>query len=354
MAGLRLDEIARAVGGTVVGDGDVIVTGVASVDAAGEGDIVMAENDRYLGLAAKSAATAVVALEADGAVKPVIVVEDPRAAFSKVLEMLAPVVKHPAVGIDPGAWVDESAKIGEGVCVGFGSVIGEGAEIGEGSVIYPLVYVGDGVKIGAFTVLYPHVAVYHGCEIGERVTVHSGTVIGADGFGYMLVGSEIKKVPQVGNVVIEDDVEIGANTTIDRAKTGSTRIGRATKIDNLVQIAHNVRTGQMCVLAAQTGIAGSTELGDGVTCAGQSGVKDHVRIGDGAVIAARAGVTGNVPAGATYSGYPARPHREAMRGEALVYRLPEMRRRIDALQKEIEEMRAQIARLAGGDDGGSS
>jgi UDP-3-O-[3-hydroxymyristoyl] glucosamine N-acyltransferase len=354
MTGLRLSEIAQAVGGTVVGDGDVVVTGVASVYDAAEGDIVLAENARYLAEAEKSSAAAVIAPECDGGTKPVVVVESPRGAFSKVLELLAPAVKQPEAGVDPGARLGEGVRLGEGAAVGFGSWIGDGVEIGEGAVIYPLVYVGDGVRIGAGTVLYPHVTVYHGCEIGARVTVHSGAVIGADGFGYIRVGNEIKKVPQIGNVVIEDDVEVGANTTIDRAKTGSTRIGRATKIDNLVQVAHNVRTGRMCVLAALAGIAGSTELGDGVTVAGQVGMKDHVRIGDGAVIAARAGVIGDVPAGATFSGFPARPHKEAMRAEALAHRLPEMRRRVDALQKEVDELREQIARLTGGDGSGSS
>jgi UDP-3-O-[3-hydroxymyristoyl] glucosamine N-acyltransferase len=243
--------------------------------------------------------------------------------------------------------VGERLECAEGVSVGYGCWIGDDVSIGSGSIVHPLVYVGDGVRIGDDCEVYPHVVLYPGTELGSRVTVHAGTVIGSDGFGYVSVGGELVKVPHIGKVVIEDDVEIGANVTIDRAKTGSTRIGRGTKIDNLVQLAHNVKTGQRCIIVAQVGLAGSVELGEQVTLAGQVGVNSHVRIGDGAVVGAGAGVFGDLEGGGTYSGFPARRHREHLRAQAALLRLPEMREAVAGLSRQVADLKEQVARLSG-------
>ena len=348
-SGLTLREIAEAVGGTVQGLDDTIIAGAASVRDAAQGDIVLAENAKYLAEAEKSQASAVVASDGAGLTKPVVVVDNPRRAFNEILDLLAPEVSHPSPGVDPNCRMGARVVVGEGAAVSYGCFIGDDVVIGNGAVIYPFVYLGDGVKVGAGSVLFPNVVVYRGCEIGNRVRIHGGSVIGADGFGYIGVGNELRKVPHIGNVVIEDDVEIGACVTVDRAKTGSTRVGSGTKIDNQVQVAHNCRIGRMCLLAGQIGMAGSSSLGDGVMLGGQAGVRDHVHVGDGAMIAARAGVISDVPAGKTYSGYPARPHREAQRVELLTYRLPEITKIVDGFQKELQDLKAQLARLTGGE-----
>ena len=350
MVGLTVRELADAVGGTVHGPGDVLITGAASVSEAAPGDIVLAENAGYLAAAEKSAASAVVARDGVCGAKPVIRVADARAAFAEILRRLAPEVRQPPPGIDPTCRVGERLTLGSGAAVGYGCWIGDDVAIGEGSIVHPFVYLGDGVRIGARSVVHPHVVIYPGCELGSQVTVHAGTVIGSDGFGYLSVGGKLCKVPQIGKVIVEDDVEIGACVTIDRAKTGATRIGRGTKIDNLVQIAHNVKIGEGCIVVAQAGLSGSVELGRGVTVAGQAGVKDHVRIGDGTVIAAQAGVFGDL-AGGTYSGYPARPHKESLRAQAAVLRLPEMQKAVQKLQKEVERLSKQLVQLGGDDIG---
>lgn len=345
--GITVSEIACAVGGTVSGCGDTVITSASSVADAAQGDIVLAENEKYLVSVEKTSASAVIAAIGSACSKPMILVSDPKVAFVQVLRMLAPKESQPEPGIDPGCRVGEGLSLGEGAAIGFGSYIGSDVTIGDGAIIHPLVYIGDGVKIGAGTVIRPNVTIYHGCEIGSNVVIHSGTVIGADGFGYIPAGGKLCKVPQIGNVVIEDDVEIGTNVSIDRAKTGSTRIGRGTKIDNLVQIAHNIKTGQTCLIVAQAGLSGSIELGNGVTIAGQAGLKDHIRIGDGAVVAARAGIFGDVPAGSVYSGYPARPHRESLRASAALTRLPETLKVVESLQKEVELLKERLAQLGG-------
>jgi UDP-3-O-[3-hydroxymyristoyl] glucosamine N-acyltransferase len=266
--------------------------------------------------------------------KPLLRVESPRQAFLKVLEMFAPEPHHPE-GIDLNAVISPEADIADDVAIGAGCVIEAGARIGQGSVLYPLCYIGRDVRIGEQCVLYPNVTVMHGVQLGNRVIVHSGSVIGADGFGYVTVDGVHRKVPHIGTVEIGDDVEIGANVCIDRAKTGATRIGSGTKIDNLVHIGHNVQIGENCLLVAQVGIAGSARIGRYVVLAGQVGVADHVHIGEGAIVAAQSGVAGNLQGGQRYFGSPAREHGKQLRLMAYTSRLPELFERVKELERKL-------------------
>lgn len=337
-------EIAKLVGGELEGSADVRVTGVASIDEAREGDVVMAEGRVFFERAASSPAACIVTGKdspAANSSKTVIRVSDPGCAFAKILQLAAGTEELPKPGVAPGAAIEEDVSLGEGVAVGANCFVGRGARIGNGSVLFPNVCVGAGVTIGEHSKLYPGVTVYPGCTIGSRVILHAGVVIGADGFGYTCSGEGLTRYPHVGTVVIGDDVEIGANSTVDRAKTGATSIGSGTKIDNLVHIAHNVTIGRNCVIVALSGVAGSVRIGDGVTLAAQTGVKDHVRIGDGAVLAARAGVIGDVADGAVVSGFPARDHRLEKRVEAARLHLPEILKRLRALEKELENLRGR-------------
>jgi len=343
--GIRLEEIAKAVGGELRGSADLLITGAAAVEDASSGDIVFCENEKYLRMADESNASAVIAGRGAECKKPAVLVGDVRLAFAKVLELFA--VKEPILpqGIDPSSRVGERLKLGEGAAIGFGCWIGDDVSIGSRSVIHPLVYIGDGVSIGADCVIKPNVTVLYECKIGDRVIIHSGTVIGSDGFGYVPDVGGVRKIPHIGGVIIENDVEIGACVTIDRAKTGFTRIASGVKIDNLVHVAHNVKIGTNCLIAAQTGIAGSSELGKNVMLAGQVGVKDHVRIGDGAVITADAGVIGDVPDGEMYSGYPARPHRQWLKSHAMIGRLDEMLSEIKRLRQEVDSIKSLVEQL---------
>lgn len=324
-----------------MGDPTTMVTGVASVEDAEPGDLVLAESPRFLKRACESQASAVIASQGAECVgKAAILVPKPRLAFAQVLRLFERRETVPK-GIDPTCRVGERLASGQTVSVGAFCWLGDDVTLGEGVILHPMVYVGSGCRIGEGTEIFANASVMADCEIGARVRIHSGTVIGADGFGYERDGSRYVKVPQVGRVVIGDDVEIGACSTVDRAKTGVTEIGAGTKIDNLVHIAHNVRIGRNCIIVALTGISGSVRIGDGVVFGGQAGVKDHVTVGDGAVIAARAGVIGNVPAGVTLSGFPARDHSEEMQLQAQMRRLPELVKRIRDLEEQIRRLQSQ-------------
>ncbi len=350
MIKLKLEELAALVQGTVQGDSETIICGVASVEEAVEGDIVFAESQKFLKSALCSSASAVMTRPdfADALtdrVKPLILLDNPRVGFMSVLEaFMPPRVITP--GIHPSATIADGVEIGDEVSIGANVVIEAGSKIGNGVVISPNVAIGRECSIGDRTTLYANVSLYPQVALGKNCVVHAGAVIGADGFGFVLVGSVLRKVPHLGGVEIGDDVEIGANTTIDRAKTSVTRIGSGTKIDNLVQIAHNVVIGRFCVIAAGTAIAGGAHIGDGVIMGGQAGVKEHINVGSGARLAARAGAISDVPAGETYSGFPGRPHRETLRGWAGLPRVPEALRRI----KELEDRLAELERKAGGSD----
>lgn len=335
-------ELAHIVGGLVDGEGDVVVTGAASVDEASRGDIVLAENARYLRKAAECEAACVVTGHDTGPCpgKSLIRSADPAAAYLTILQCFERPWAKPSPGIAPGAVVEDGVRLGAGVSIGVNCYVGSGADIGNRCILFPNVYVGERSTIGDDSIIYPGVTIYRDCRVGARVTLHAGVVIGSDGFGYRPGGTGLVKYPHIGTVEIRDDVEIGANSAVDRAKTGATIIGRGTKIDNLVHIAHNVKIGANCVIVALSGVAGSVDIGDGVTLAAQTGVKDHVRIGDGCTVAARAGVIGDLPGGKVVSGFPARDHLLEKRVEAARLHLPDILQRLRALEREVERLGA--------------
>jgi len=331
-------EIAERLQGTVRGNGAVVLTGFAPADQAGPGDLTFAENENYLQKAVQSAASAVLVpkdLMVDG--KVLICVADARVAFAKVLPLFYPFPEF-APGVHETAVVASSAKVDASVHIGPYCVVGEGVNIGAGSVLEGTVHVGDHCQLGEAAHLSPQVTVYSRSRLGNRVRIHAGSVIGADGFGYVFHEGKHLKIPQVGDVLIEDDVEIGANVTIDRGALGSTVIGRGTKIDNLVQIAHNVVVGEHCILVAQVGISGSTRLGNFVTLAGQVGLAGHLEVGDRATVAAKSGVMHNIPGGEMWLGIPAQENRKTKRQIIAVQRLPDLLHRVNDLEKRLKNL----------------
>ncbi|HKP72182.1 MAG TPA: UDP-3-O-(3-hydroxymyristoyl)glucosamine N-acyltransferase, partial [Pyrinomonadaceae bacterium] len=337
-------ELAALVGGRVVGDGEVLVERVASLERAGEGAISFVEDKKLLEGARASGASCLIVPEGAGetvreSVTSLIEVARPKLAFALVAEVLHPRERREA-GVHPSAIVAESASVGEGVFIGAGVVVGKRAEIGRGTQILAGASVGDDVEIGEECVVHPNVVLYAGARLGSRVVLHAGVVVGADGFGYVRDTSGYHKFPQVGAVVIEDDVEIGANSCVDRGALGETRIGRGTKIDNLVQVAHNVRIGERVVIAAQTGISGSTVIEDDAVIGGQVGMGDHARVEAGAVVGSKAGILPGkiVRAGAVVWGVPVRPLDEYKRLNAHFGRLPQMRADVDELRRQVREL----------------
>lgn len=329
-----LGDLARVVGGEVVGDPSVVITGARGIREARPGDITFVANPRYAALMDETQASAVItSMQAESGRKPLIRVQDPSLAFAQVVATLYPVeVRHPK-GVHPTACIAQSAKLGSNVAVGAYAVIEDRASIGDNTVIYAGSYIGHDARIGRDCLIWANVSIRERCEIGDRVFIQSGAVIGSEGFGYAHIDGVYKLIPQIGTVRIEDDVEIGANVTIDRARFDKTVIGQGTKIDNLVHIAHNVVIGRNCIIVAQVGISGSTRIGNNVTIAGQAGLVGHIEIGDGAVLAAQAGIMNSVPPGTMYSGYPARPHHEAMKIYAAMKYLPQLVRDMNAMKK---------------------
>ncbi len=334
-----LSQLASMIGADVEGDGDIVVTGVAALDEAGAGDLSFLANSKYEKLLDRTGAAAVVVGPAhrDTGAMPKLVMDNPYLGFARAVCIIRPLT-HPGHGVSDCANISEEATLSEDVTVMAGATIEAGAVIGSGSIIYSGAYIGRNAKIGAACVIYPNVTIREECVVGDRVVLQPNCVIGSDGFGYAQGPAGHQKFNQVGNVVIEDDVEVGSGTTIDRGALGSTTIGAGTKIDNLVQVAHNVTVGPHSMILSQVGISGSTKLGTGVVIAGQSGVAGHLEIGDGTVIGGRSGVTGNVGPGVTMSGYPLMEHREWLKAAVHIRHLSKMERRIKELEGKIKAL----------------
>ncbi len=336
-SGKSLADLAELVGGRVIGDSDVAIERVASIEDAGPGDITFFAHPRYRRLLGSCKASAVIVADepaGDNAVN-LLRVDDPYRAFARIHSLFNPPPAH-AAAVSPLAVIDSTAVIGTEVAVYPHCYVGRDARVGERSVLMSGVTIGANAQVGDGCVLHPNVTVEDRCRIGDGVILHAGVVIGSDGFGYAGQGRERLKVPQAGIVEVADDVEIGANTTVDRATIGVTRIGAGTKIDNLVQIGHNVVIGERCLIIAQTGIAGSAVLGDDVVVAGQAGISDHVEVGDRSVIGPRGAAVQSVPPGSVLSGLvEAAPHKQWLRVMRLLPKLPALWRRVSELERSI-------------------
>jgi UDP-3-O-[3-hydroxymyristoyl] glucosamine N-acyltransferase len=331
-------EIAQHVEGNVVGDGGITLTGFAKTDDANPGDLTFAENEKFFRLAEQSQASAILAsgeLQSDS--KTIIQVKDARIAFARILPLFSPDKPFPA-GCHPSAVISDSATVASTAYIGPNCVLGENVTIGENAILETNCTVGDNSALGQAARLFPNVSIYSQCKLGDRVRIHAGTVVGSDGFGYVFDQDHHRKIPQIGGVIIEDDVEIGANCTVDRGALGDTKIGRGSKIDNLVQIAHNVVIREHCILVAQNGIGGSSEIGAYSILAGQVGVAGHLKIGPKSTVAAKSGVITELEGNQQYMGYPAIPANEAKRQIIAVKKLPDLAKRVRELEKRIEDL----------------
>lgn len=340
---ITVAQLAEQIGGRVDGDPCREITGVASLESAGVGDLAFLANPRYeKHLSSTAAAAVIVAADVQAEGVTLIRCKDPYFAFREAMVLLHGFRESSFIGSHRRAYVDQRAAIGENVAVGPFAVICEGASIGENTLLYPGVFVGPNTSIGRDCILHPNVVVYENCRIGERVTIHANSTIGQDGFGYATHGGKHHKIPQVGGVVIENDVEIGANCAIDRATIGDTRIGEGTKFSNLIAIGHGTQIGKHNLLVAQAGLAGSVQVGDYVTFAGQVGVVGHITIGDRVRIGAKAGVTGDVESDTELLGAPAVPLAKARRVLIAQSQLPEMRDQLRKLQRQVEKLSAKL------------
>lgn len=340
---ITLGEIAAAVEGELRGDPTFPVERATSLELAGPRDLALVPDARAAKAITASRAGAVV-VPRDVAVtdRPSIAVDHPRLALQRILQLFVPPAE--AAGIDPTAVIAEDVAVGDGTSIGAFSYIGKGSVLGRNVRIHPQVFVGARVRIGDNSVLYPQAVVLDDVVIGARVILHSHATVGSDGFGYVEAGGVHLKIPQLGSVILGDDVEVGAGAAIDRATLPgmATMVGDGTKIDNLVQVAHNCRIGRACILCGQTGLSGSVTLGDGVILGGQAGIADHVELGSGVMIGAQSGVTKSVPEPGIYLGYPAEPQKGYWRVQAAVRRVPELMKELKRLAREIEELKSRL------------
>ncbi len=338
---MTLEEIAARINGRLQGDGSVEITGINNITGAAAGDITFAdENHVEEARGCKAAAVLLPAAISDQQKDfplPAVFVEDTRAAFAIMLSLFTPPIVHEK-GVSPEAHIGKDVVIGENVTIMPMAFVDDHAVIEDGVTLYPHTYIGQYAVIGKDSVIYSSATIREHCKVGQRVIVHSSAVIGADGFGFTSKNGVHTKVPQVGNVVLEDDVEIGAHTGVDRATIGSTIIGKGTKIDNLVHIGHNCHIGSGNLIVAQTGISGSTNSGPNVTFGGQTGTVGHINIGGNSVFAARSGIMNNTPEGVFYAGFPARPHQQWLRMEAHVQKIVEMNKRLKDMEKKLKAM----------------
>ena len=330
-------ELAQFLGGTVIGDENREISDVKGLAEAGSDDISFAVEPYTEYLPQVHAGAVITEKEYPAGNNTLVLVENPRLAFSKLLELFHP-RQSVQQGIHSTAVVDESAKIGENTAVMAYAVIGKNVRIGAGSVIYPYVFIGDNVTIGANAAIYPGAVIMENTVMGDNAVIRAHAVIGGEGFGFATKDGKHTRIPQIGNVTIGDDVEIGACTTIDNGTLGSTKVGRGTKIDNLVHLGHNVEIGEDCFVIAQTGIAGSTKVGNHVTFAGQTGCTGHITIGDNVTFAGKSGIVGNVASNTVNAGFPARPHIEWSRTQVYIKKLPDLAKTVKALEKRIAEL----------------
>lgn len=334
---MKLSEIADLIGAQIAGDPEVEITGVSGIKDAQQGDITFLAGKKNLQDAYSTKAFAIIATEKiKGINASMLVVNNPYLAFARTLDIF---YKKPfkSIGISEKAFIGSDVNFGDHISIYPFVFIQNNVSIGNRVTIYPHVFIGDNVSIEDNSIIYPNVTLRENVKIGKNVVIHSGAVVGADGFGYIEEKSIHHKIPQVGGVVIEDDVEIGANVTIDRATLGNTVIGGGTKVDNLVQIAHNVKIGRNCIIIAQVAIGGSVEIGDGVVLAAQIGIRDHVKIGNGVMVGAQSGIGHDIPDKQMFSGSPAIPHKTWLRAQSIYSKLPEYVRRLQKLERAIKK-----------------
>ncbi|MBL7158026.1 MAG: UDP-3-O-(3-hydroxymyristoyl)glucosamine N-acyltransferase [Candidatus Omnitrophica bacterium] len=333
---IKLEELASLLGGELLGDGNVSVSGIRDIEEAGAGDLAfIMRRKKSPFLLGTKASCVVVPQEIKESPVPIIKCKSPNLAFKKAVELLMPdYLPHPA-GVNKHACVSSAARIGKNVSIGANTIIEDGAFVGDNTIIYGNCYIGNESSVGESCVIYPTVTVREKITIGKRVIIHSGSVIGSDGFGYEQTPAGHAKIPQIGDVIIGDDVEIGASVTVDRGKFSHTRIGRGTKIDNLVQIAHNVTIGSNCIIVAQCGISGSVKVGNNVMMGGQVGIADHMEIGDNVLLAAQAAVMKSVPPNTIMWGKPARPLKKAKAIYAIIDKLPEIYAKLKFFEKKF-------------------
>ena len=334
-----LQEIADHVGGTIIGDGSVIIESASTLDSAGAGQITFFSNPKYAPRVKETQAAAVLVAEGLETSAAQIIAEDPYYAFMQAVVLLHGHREHPDIGISPLASLADTAKIGQNCNIHPHAIIHDNAVIGDNSQIYSGVFIGPNVTIGSDCILYPNAVIYDGCQVGDRVIVQSNASVGQDGFGFATHKGEHHKIPQIGIVVLEDDVEIGSGSTIERGTLNNTVIGKGSKIGDVVAIGHGTQVGPHCLLVPQVGVAGSAELGHHCVLGGQVGVVGHIKIGNMVKIGAQAGVIGNVPDGVTIVGSPAIDANKAKRAYALIETLPDMRKRLRTLDKEVKRIK---------------
>jgi UDP-3-O-[3-hydroxymyristoyl] glucosamine N-acyltransferase len=339
-------QIALIVNGKVEGDAAATVNSFGKIEEAKAGELSFLANPKYEDFLYSTKASVIIINQSFQLKQPVkatlIRVPDAYTAFATLLSQYQEIMQQQLSGVQQPSYIAKTASYGENVFIGAFAYLGENVKLGNHTKIYPHAFIGDNVSIGDNSVIHPGVKVYPDCKIGNRVTIHAGTVIGSDGFGFApQTDGSFKKVPQIGNVVIEDNVEIGANATIDRATIGSTLIKSGVKLDNLIQIAHNVEIGNSTVIAAQTGVSGSTKIGNGVMIGGQVGIVGHIQIGDGARINAQSGVSKSLEAGKAVTGSPAYEYTAALRSQAVNRKLPELEKRVKELESIIKQLTAE-------------
>lgn len=336
-------QIALLVNGKIEGDSNVSVSSFGKIEEAGEGQLTFFANPKYEEYVYSTKASVVIINEAFELKQPVnatiIRVPDAYSAFAILLGKYQEIMQQQLSGVQQPSYIAKSAVYGQQVFIGAFTYLGEKVTVGNNSKLYPNVYLGDNVTVGDNCIIHPGVKIYHDCKIGNNVTIHAGTIIGSDGFGFApQADGTFKKVPQIGNVVIEDNVEIGSNSTIDRATIGSTIIKSGAKLDNLIQIAHNVEVGHSTVIAAQAGVSGSTKIGNGVMIGGQAGIVGHIQLGDGAKVNAQSGVSKSIEPGKAVTGSPAYDYTAALRSQAAARKLPELEKRVKELEALVKQL----------------